>query len=208
MAGAFGDVGGAVIVIASIEMAVMFALGFEIAILMGWSDINAVFLGSAMCISSSAILMTMLRESEQLLETRGRLIVGILVVEDFAAVILLTVLAGIATAEGADVRSIGTLLLKLGAFSVLALVLGAFLAEKLANIFNRFQSEETLLIVGLTLCFGLALTAEQLGLSGAAGAFLIGAVLGDSHHAGDGPDHAARPDYVRRNFLCLHWDAD
>ena len=194
------DVGGAVIVIASIEMAVMFALGFEIAILMGWSDINAVFLGSAMCISSSAILMTMLRESEQLLETRGRLIVGILVVEDFAAVILLTVLAGIATAEGADVRSIGTLLLKLGAFSVLALVLGAFLAEKLANIFNRFQSEETLLIVGLTLCFGLALTAEQLGLSGAAGAFLIGAVLGDSHHAGE-MDRIMRP--VRTMFAAI-----
>lgn len=194
------DVGGVVIVIASIEMAVMFALGFEIAILMGWSDINAVFLGSALCISSSAILMTMLRESEQLLETRGRLIVGILVVEDFAAVILLTVLAGIATAEGADVRSVGTLLLKLVSFSVLALVLGAFLAEKLANIFNRFQSEETLLIVGLTLCFGLALTAEQLGLSGAAGAFLIGAVLGDSHHAGE-MDRIMRP--VRTMFAAI-----
>ena len=194
------DVGGAVIVIASIEMAVMFALGFEIAILMGWSDINAVFLGSALCISSSAILMTMLRESEQLLETRGRLIVGILVVEDFAAVILLTVLAGIATAEGTDVRSVGTLLLKLVSFSVLALVLGAFLAEKLANILNRFRSEETLLIVGLTLCFGLALTAEQLGLSGAAGAFLIGAVLGDSHHAEE-MERTMRP--VRTMFAAI-----
>ena len=179
------EVGGTVIVIGMIEMAVMFALGFEFALLLGWSDINAVFLGSALCISSSAILMTMLRESGQLLQTRGRLIVGILVVEDFVAVILLTVLAGVASAEGTDVITVGTLLVELVVFAVIALVFGAFLAEKLATIFDRFRSEETLLIVGLTLCFGLALTAEQLGLSGAAGAFLIGAVLGDSRHAED-----------------------
>ena len=179
------EVGARVVFIASVEMAVMFALGFEIAGLLGWSDINAVFLGSALCISSSAILVTMLRESGQLLETRGRLIVGILVVEDFAAVILLTVLAGVATAEGTDLASIGSLMLKLSVFSVLALVFGAFLTEKLGRLINRFRSEETLLITGLTLCFGLALVAEQLGLSGAAGAFLIGAVLGDSHHAED-----------------------
>ena len=194
------EVGGTVIFIGLIEMAVMFALGFEIALLLGWSDINAVFLGSALCISSSAILMTMLRESEQLLETRGRLIVGILVVEDFAAVILLTVLAGVASAEGTDVRTVGTLLVELVSFAVLALVLGAFLAEKLANIFDRFRSEETLLIVGLTLCFGLALTAEQLGLSGAAGAFLIGAVLGDSQHAGE-MERIMRP--VRTMFAAI-----
>ena len=177
------EVGARVVLIASVEMAVMFALGFEIAILMGWSDINAVFLGSALSISSSAILVTMLRESGQLLETRGRLIVGILVVEDFAAVILLTLLAGVATAEGTDIASIGSLMLKLTVFSVLALVFGAFLTEKLGRLINRFRSEETLLIAGLTLCFGLALIAEEVGLSGAAGAFLIGAVLGDSHHA-------------------------
>ena len=161
----------------------MFALGFEIANLMGWSDIDSVFLGAAMCISSSAILVTMLRESGQLLQIRGRLIVGILVVEDFAAVILLTVLAGVATTGTTDFGGVGAILVKLTAFGVLALVLGASFAHKLVHFVDRFKSEETLLITGLTLCFGLALAAQQLGLSGAAGAFLIGAVLGDSHHA-------------------------
>ena len=177
------EVGGRVIFIAAVEMATMFALGFEIANLLGWSDIDAVFLGSAMCISSSAILMTMLRESGQLLEIRGRLIVGILVVEDFAAVVLLTVLTGVATTGGTDMGGIGVIVVNLTAFAVLALVLGASFANKLVHFVDRFKSEETLLITGLTLCFGLALTAQQLGMSGAAGAFLIGAVLGDSHHA-------------------------
>ncbi len=177
------EVGGRVIFIAAVEMATMFALGFEIANLLGWSDIDAVFLGSAMSISSSAILMTMLRESGQLLEIRGRLIVGILVVEDFAAVVLLTVLSGVATNGGTDMGGIGVIVVNLAAFAVLALVLGAACANKLVHFIDRFKSEETLLITGLTLCFGLALITQQLGMSGAAGAFLIGAVLGDSHHA-------------------------
>ena len=177
------EVGARVILIAVVEMAIMFALGFEIANLLGWSTTEAVFLASAMCISSSAILMTMLRGAGQLRATRGRLIVGILVVEDFAAVILLTMLAGIASTGQADLGGLGPLVVKLGVFAVLALVLGAAFANKLVGFVDRFRSEETLLITGLMLCFGLALTAELVGLSAAAGAFLIGAVLGDSQHA-------------------------
>ena len=177
------EVGVRVILIAVVEMAIMFALGFEIANLLGWSTIEAVFLASAMCISSSAILMTMLRGSGQLLATRGRLIVGILVVEDFAAVILLTMLAGIASTGQADIGGLGPLVVKLAVFAILALVLGAAFANKLVGFVDRFRSEETLLITGLMLCFGLAVTAELVGLSAAAGAFLIGAVLGDSQHA-------------------------
>lgn len=177
------EVGARVILIAVVEMAIMFALGFEVANLLGWGTTEAVFLASAMCISSSAILMTMLRGAGQLRATRGRLIVGILVVEDFAAVILLTMLAGIASTGQADIEGLGSLVVKLGVFAVLALVLGAAFANKLVGFVDRFRSEETLLITGLMLCFGLALTAELVGLSAAAGAFLIGAVLGDSQHA-------------------------
>ena len=194
------EVGTRVVLIASVEMAIMFAIGFQVGKLLGWSDVDAVFLGAAMSISSSAILMTMLRDSGQLLERRGRLIVGILVVEDFVAVILLTVLAGVASTGQADFGGIGLLVLKLLVFAVLALVLGAFFANKLVNFVNRFRSEETLLITGLTLCFGLALVAEQVGLSGAAGAFLIGAVLGDSQHAGE-MERVVRP--VRTLFSAL-----
>ena len=203
------EVGGRVILIASVEMAVMFALGFQIGQLMGWTDIEAIVLGAAMSISSSAILMTMLRESGQLLETRGRLIVGILVVEDFAAVVLLSVLAGAASTGQADFAGVGPVVLKLVAFAVLALVLGAAFANKLVSFVDRFKSEETLLIAGLTLCFGIALAAEQVGLSGAAGAFLIGAVLGDSHHAEQiGRAMSPSAHALRLAVLRLHRHAD
>ena len=179
------QVGTRVMVIAVVEMTIMFAVGYETGYLLGWSVVESVFLGAALCISSSAILVKMLRDSGELFGTRGRLIVGILVVEDFAAVILLTVLSGVGQTGSTDPAAVGLLVGKLIIFGIAALVFGAIVAPRLIHFVNRYQSDETLLITSLALCFGLALAGQQLGLSAAAGAFLIGTVLGDTEHSED-----------------------
>ena len=177
------QVGFRVVLIGVIEMTFMIAVGYEVGLLLGWSGKESFFLGAALSISSSAILVKMLRDTDQLLETRGQLIIGILVVEDFVAVILLSILSGVASTGTADAAGVGVLVIKLAVFMVSALVLGGLLAPKLIAYVARFKSRETLLITGLALCFGLALVAGELGVSAAAGAFIIGTVLGDSDHA-------------------------
>ena len=172
-----------VIVIGLVEMAAMFAIGFELAHVLGWSPTEQIFLGATLSISSSAILIKMLRDTDSLFETRGQLIVGILLVEDFIAVILLTVLSGVATTGSTSIFDIGTLALRLAIFAIAVLTIGALVAPRLVSYIARFQSDEMMLIVSLTLCFGLALAANQLGLSAAAGAFLIGMILGDTEHS-------------------------
>jgi CPA2 family monovalent cation:H+ antiporter-2 len=193
-------IGTAVIMIAVLEFTVMFALGYELAILLGWGNMEGIFLGASLSVSSSAILMKMLRDTGRLLTIQGRLIVGILVVEDFMAVIMLTVLSGLATTGTANIREVGFLVGKVGVFGVAALGFGGILAPRLIHFVSRFESEEAMLITGLALCFGLALAGQQLGLSAAAGAFLIGAVLGDSRHA-DEMDRIMSP--VRDMFAAL-----
>ena len=177
------QVGFKVVVIGLVEMATMFAIGYELGHWLGWTQTERIFLGAALSISSSAILIKMLRDNGSLFELRGQLIVGILLVEDFVAVILLTVLAGVATAESASLGDIGVLAMRLTIFAVAVLTIGALLAPRLMNYIDRFQSEEMVLIATLTLCFGLALAAHQLGLSAAAGAFLMGMILGDTEHS-------------------------
>ena len=177
------QVGFRVVLIGVVEMTFMIALGYEVGLLLGWSGKESFFLGAALSISSSAILVKMLRDNGQLLQTHGRLIIGILVVEDFVAVILLSVLSGVATTGTASASDVGILIAKLAVFVASALVLGGLLAPKLIDYVARFQSRETLLITGLALCFGLALVAGELGVSAAAGAFIIGTVLGDSEHS-------------------------
>lgn len=174
------QVGFKVVVIGLVEMATMFAVGYELAHWLGWTQTERIFLGAALSISSSAILIKMLRDTGSLNKLRGQLIVGILLVEDFVAVILLTVLAGVATSGATSLGDIGALAARLAIFAVAVLTIGALLAPRIMHYIARFESEEMVLIATLTLCFGLALAAHQLGLSAAAGAFLIGMILGDT----------------------------
>jgi len=176
-------VGFQVLLIGTVEMLFMLAVGYRLGRALGWNGTEAVFLGAALSISSSAILSKMLRDSGKLHRAEGRLIMGILVVEDFVAVIMLAVLSGTATTGTMDLQHIGLLVGRLIVFTVSALVLGALIAPRLVGFVARYQSGETLLIAGLALCFGVAVMAEQLGLSAAAGAFLIGVVLGDTEHS-------------------------
>ena len=177
------QVGFRVLFIGALEISFLIAMGFQIGIALGWTDTEAIFLGAAISISSSAVLVKMLGDNGQLLSTRGRFIVGILVVEDFAAVILLSILSGVATNGTASVEEVGLVAGKLALFTGAALVAGALIAPRLIGFIARSKSGETLLVAALALAFGMALVAEALGISAAAGAFLIGAVLGDTKFA-------------------------
>lgn len=174
-----------ILLIGAIEVSFMVALGYQLGRVLGWTGIEAIFLGAAVSISSSAIILKMLRDTGTLFSTHGRLIVGILVVEDFAAVILLSVLSGVPSAEASHFSDLGPLLGKLVLFLMSVLILGGVLAPRLIRRVGRFHSPEMLLVVGLALCFSLALVADRLGLSAAAGAFIIGTVLGDADYSED-----------------------
>ena len=174
-----------ILLMGAIEISFMIALGYQLGRLLGWTGIEAIFLGAAVCISSSAIILKMLRDTGVLFSTHGRLIVGLLVVQDFAAVILLSILSGVPSADASRFSDIWPLLGKLLLFLMSVLILGGVLAPRLIRRVGRFHSSEMLLVVGLALCFGLALVADRLGLSAAAGAFIIGAVLGDADYSED-----------------------
>jgi len=106
-----------------------------------------------------------------------------LAVEDFAAVVILTLLAGIATTGTADVGDIGSLVLRLVIFVAASLTLGAIIVPRVIRFTHQFRSKEALLITCLGLCFTMALLGRYLGLSVAAGAFLMGSLIGDTKHS-------------------------
>ena len=174
------QVGLGVLLIGTIEMCVMLGIGYQLGRLLGWTSLEAVYLGSAMAISSSAVLIKVLRDSGKLTTGVGRLVVGLLVVEDFVAVILLTLLSGAAASGATDLGDIGPVVLKLTLFTVASVAIGAVIVPRLLSYIHKFESPETLVLAALALCFALALVGEELGLSAAAGAFLIGAVIGDT----------------------------
>ena len=177
------QVGLGVLLIGSIEILVMISLGYQVGRLLGWTAMESVFLGAALSISSSAILAKVLRDSGRLGSQAGRLIVGILVVEDFVAVVLLTLLSGLASTGAADLGDVGFLVTKLAIFGVASLTLGTLFVPRIMAFVAQFRSAETMVLASLALCFSLALLGQTLGISAAAGAFLIGAVVGDTEES-------------------------
>ncbi len=176
-------VGLRVVLIGVIEISLMVIIGYQVGKLLGWSANDALFLGAAVSISSSAVIVKMLNDTGDLKTIRGRLVVGILVVEDFAAVVLLSALTGIATTGASSHADVAGIIGKLVLFVVVSLIIGRLFASKITSILVRYKSTEMLLLGSLGLCFGLALLADELGMSAAAGAFLMGTVLGDTIHA-------------------------
>ncbi len=179
------QVGLSVLVIGTLELIVMLALGYQTGRFLSWTPMESIFLGAALAISSSAILIKVLRDTGRLDTQAGRFIVGILVVEDFIAVVLLTLLSGIATTGAASFADVGPLVVKLTIFAAASLALGALFVPRIVSFVAQFDSQETMLLATLAMCFTLALIAQSLGISAAAGAFLIGAVVGDTKEAHD-----------------------
>ena len=96
-------IGFQVLVIGVVEISVMTLFGVWLAsVLPGFDSSYGLYLGGAMAISSSAILLKGLRDGGNLGSGWGRTIVGILLVEDVAGVILLTLLAGLGTTGSAS----------------------------------------------------------------------------------------------------------
>ncbi len=175
-------IGFRVVVIGAVEIATMMTLGYLLGRALGWTSTTSVYLGAALAFSSSAVLVQILRESGQLMTLRGQLVVGVLVVEDFVAVILLAVFAGYANQEPGGSVDIWSLIVKMTIFAIGALVFGTLLAPRLMDLLDYLKSREALLIGSLGVCFGVGLLAHEMGLSAGAGAFLIGTVLGDTRH--------------------------
>lgn len=177
------QVGLAVLIIGVVEILTMISIGYGVGQLMGWSKMDSIFLGAALHISSSAIIIKILRDLGKIDHQSTRLIVGILVVEDFAAVVLLTLLSGIATTGTADLGDIASLIIRLVVFIAASLTLGTLVVPKLIRFVHQFHAKEPLLLISLGLCFAMALIGKYSGLSVAAGAFIMGALIGDTEHS-------------------------
>ena len=170
-----------VLVIGIVEISVMTLFGvWIVGFLPGWTRVTRSIWARPSQSAARRFCLKSLRDGGNLNASWGQTIVGILLVEDFAAVIFLTVLAGLATTGTASLADAGLLAGKLVIFCVVGLVVGAMLGDRLMRALARLRSDETLLLWSLGSCFLLALCATLLGLSPAAGAFLVGVIIGDT----------------------------
>lgn len=175
---------GAVAVLAAVlEILFMLWVGYTAGQLLGWRQMDSLFLGALLSISSTTIIVQVLLETGQLRELFAHIILGILIVEDIAAIIILVVLSGLATAGTITAAEVGWALLRVCMFMATALVVGLFFIPRLLAFVTGFKRSEMLTVTVLGLAFGLAVMGAYLGFSVALGAFLMGAIMAEAEMA-------------------------
>lgn len=175
---------GAVAFIAStFEILLMLGIGYSLGKLMGWKQMDSLFLGAILSISSTTIIAKILMENKKLNEKFAHIILGILVVEDLWAIVMIAILSGIATSGAFTVGEISVSMIKVFIFVTSILFVGFLLVPRILRYIERFQIAEMMIIVVLGLCLGASLLAAKAGFSIALGAFLMGAVIAETKQA-------------------------
>jgi len=156
---------------------------FYTAIALGLNFMDALFISAALSISSTAIIVKLLEETGKIKKESSILILGILIVEDVIAVILISSLQSIALVGTVSVESIIVVVLVAIGLIVGTFTIGTRVIPPLIDRVAAAEHREILLLSVLGLCFGYALFANIVGLSVAIGAFLAGVLVAESKSA-------------------------
>ncbi|MDY7226654.1 cation:proton antiporter [Hyalangium rubrum] len=164
---------------AVIQCSIMVWLGFVVGRAFGWTPIEGLFTGALIAISSTTIIAKAFDEQN----IRGRLrelVVGVLIVEDLIAVLLMATLTAVSTGTGLSAGELALTTGRLVAFLVGLVVVGLLVIPRAVRAVIRLNRPETTLVASVGICFAVALLAQTFGYSVALGAFLAGSLVAES----------------------------
>jgi len=153
---------------------------FLAASALGLNFMDSLFIAAALSISSTAIIVKILQDSGKIKKESSILILGILIVEDVIAVILIASLESVALAGTVSIEAVVLVAVVAGGLIVGTFTIGRRVIPPLIDKVAGAQNREILLLSVLGVCFGYALLANVVGLSVAIGAFLAGVLVAES----------------------------
>ncbi len=156
---------------------------FFVAGAMGLNFMDSLFLAAALSISSTAIIVKILTDAGKIKKESSILVLGILIVEDVIAVILISSLQSIALVGSVSIESVIVVIIVATGLIVGTFTVGTRIIPRLIDKVAAAEHKEILLLSVLGVCFGYALLANVVGLSVAIGAFLAGVLVAESKSA-------------------------
>lgn len=185
-------VGSTAVIGAGVIVVGMMVTGMATAYLLGWSNMNAIFLGGMLCMSSTTIVFKAIEEAGLRSHRFSGVCFGILIVEDLFAVVLMVLLTSIAVKNEFEGKELLWQVGKLIMYIALWFVLGITLIPTFLQKFKKHLNDETLTIFSIGMCLGMVLLAVQAGFSSALGAFIMGSVLAETIDA-ERIEHLVQP---------------
>lgn len=175
------SIGKTAIIAGSLQVIITFLLGFVLSLLLGFSQGSALYLGIALAFSSTIIIVKILSDKKDLTSIHGKLAIGILLMQDFFAIMTIIFLAGTPAGNAAEYLSqFGMLILKVIVLFGWIVVMGKYFFPRIVHYLAR--SPETLFLFSLGWVFVLTaiVTSPFVGFSIEIGGFLAGLALANS----------------------------
>lgn len=162
------------------EVVFMIAVGYGVGIALGWPQMDSLFLGGVLSISSTTIIVRAIDELNLKSRRFVSLVFGVLIVEDLVAILLLVLLSTMAVTKSFSGQELLSSSLQFVFFLTLWFVVGIYFLPLLFKICRKYFTDETKLILAIGLCLMMVLIATQVGFSPALGAFVMGSLMAET----------------------------
>jgi CPA2 family monovalent cation:H+ antiporter-2 len=173
-------VGGTAAITAIIGVSSTLLIGYMSGKLLGWGSMDSIFFGGMLSIASTMIIIRAFSELDVKANRFAGVVMGVLIIEDLVAVVLLVLLSTLAVSRQFSGVAMGLSVLKLCFFLVLWFLCGIFVVPSFLKFTRKLMNDETMLIVSLALCFMMVMLAANAGFSAALGAFVMGSILAET----------------------------
>ena len=154
---------------------IFFFLGFS------WNE--AVFTGFLFSLSSTAIVLKILYDRNEITAPHGRTALGILIFQDLIVVPMMLVTPIMAGTSGNVINEILFLILKSALVLAITYIGAKYIVPRAMYLIARTKSKELFLLSTIALCFTVAFVTASAGLSLAFGAFLAGLIISESDYS-------------------------
>ncbi len=156
-----------------------------ISISVGWVSTpqQGVFLGAILSLSSTAVVLKSLMESNETATPHGQVMLGILVVQDLALGLMLAVLPALDRPPAEIGIAVLQAAVKIGLFALGATIVGIWVVPRFLRLLASTESRELFLLGIVAMCLGIALVTAYLGLSIEMGAFVAGLMISEAEYA-------------------------
>lgn len=169
---------------AIVQMACLLWAGSSFASALDWTQVEAMFLGASIAISSTMVVSKVFDEANPEKDVRA-IVLGVLVLQDVAAVGLIAGMSAVAESGMVSTGALTGALLSVTLVLIVMVVVGLLVVPRLIRYVARLKHPETLVITSIGICFVCAASVEAMGYSVALGAFVAGILAGESGRSFD-----------------------
>ncbi len=172
-------VGRTALGVAAAGVAVPFALGFSYMKMTGDATTEAIFVGSAMVATSVGITARVLADLNVLSSVLAKVILGAAVFDDIRGMVLLAVVAGLASSGAIEWLHLGILAVEAATFALFMIFVAPRIVHRMHSGVERLSTRNAPLVTALLLCLLLSWLAVKIGMAAIIGAFFAGLMFAD-----------------------------